>query len=168
VTGNNYAGKNEDSLLKEDCKEITSDEEGFQSKSQKKRNKKLKKKQRNRTAFFTNESNIEKSFVASELINEPVSDTEDKQSITESVAKNECTESIREQISEDNVDNLKETNKKAKLKKRRRKDKSKKSENAESNHKMPDLLCSTCNFEFPTRNQLFKHLKKTGHQALKQ
>jgi len=166
--GNNYAGKNEDNLLKEDCNKITSDDEDFQSKSQKKRNKKLKKKQRNRTAFFTNESNIEKSFVASELINEPVSDTEDKQSITESVAKNECTESIREQISEDNVDNLKETNKKAKLKKRRRKDKSKKSENAESNHKMPDLLCSTCNFEFPTRNQLFKHLKKTGHQALKQ
>lgn len=102
------------------------------------------------------------------LRNEPVSDTEEKQNIAESVVKSECTDNVREQISEDNLDNLKETNKKAKLKKRRRKDKSKKLENVESNQKMPDLLCSTCNFEFPTRNQLFKHLKKTGHQALKQ
>jgi len=165
----NSAEDIQNSLPKEDYKYINSDEEDFQSRMNKKRNKKLKKKQQNKTMVFSckdnpNEFNIETSSTTSELINVPA--TEKEQSNSNKV-NNECTSTVCDKISEDNLDDRKEANKKNKVKKRRRKDKSKKLEDVKSQQETPDHLCSTCNNEFPTRNQLFKHLKKTGHQSLK-
>ena len=74
------------------------------------------------------------------------------------------------------LENEEEPKKKAKTKKQSRRRKkggeaagssSTNANKAAAAEVVDELTCSTCSFQFKSRNQLFKHIKKTGHAKLK-